>query len=493
MARLGLDYNLSAKTTLGVLVNYTRNPKQEGLNYTSSRFSNQLDSTNKGFVVGNSDRSNFGANVHALHQFNSKGHEISADANYVAYRTDAFQWIENQSSEGRILDDFQYQLPAELSIYSAKADYTYPFRKGLLEAGLKWSSIRNDNDYRYLQLLDGQAVVEDQKSNHFIYDERISAAYLNARKARGRWQIQGGLRLEQTLMSGHQLANRQWEESRFSRKYLSLFPNAYLSYKLDSAGANTLVLSLSRRINRPGYGQLNPFLFYRDNYSYSTGNPNLKPAFIQQIELKYQHRQNWGVSYQYSRFRDIFFESTEVQGDIFISRSANVAVGKLMSLNPYVNLNPAAWWRMNLSGSLVRLSISRTILYGERIDSQLLTGRLNLQNQLKLSKNWSAEAGFSYTGPSINGQIRVESRYRINAGVQKKIWKDKASLRFTAEDLFRTWIQREYTRSLRQASQYRETLMDTRRVALAFTYRFGKENKKRSHADTPEEEKGRMN
>ncbi len=493
MARIGIDYNVSEKTTVGVLVNYTNNPKREGLTYTSSSFSDQLDSTGKGSIMGTSDRYNLGTNLHLLHQFNTKGHELSADVNYIAYHTQAFQRIENQQVTDSFQDNFQYQLPAILSIYSAKTDYTYPFHKGLLEAGAKWSFIRNDNDYRYLQVLDNQLIVDDLKSNHFIYDERIGALYLNARKALGRWQMQGGLRLEQTLMSGHQLANSQWEESRFSRNYVNFFPNAYLSYKLDSTGANSLILSASRRINRPGYNQLNPFLFYRDNYSYFTGNPNLKPAFIQQIELKFQHKQSWGLSAQYNRFRDIFFETTEAQGDIFISRSANVAIGQLMSLNPYLNLNLARWWMANLSGSLVRLSIINTVLYGEKVDTHLVTGRVNLQNQFKLSKSWGAELSAMYSGPSINGQVRVESRYRINAGVQKKLWRDKASIRFTAEDIFRTWIQRDYTRSLRQANQYHEMVMDTRRVALAFTYRFGKESKKRSHADTAEEEKGRVN
>ncbi|PKK34966.1 hypothetical protein BWI96_19235 [Siphonobacter sp. SORGH_AS_0500] len=493
MARLGLDYTLSQKTSLGFLINYTNNPKREGLTYASNSFSTQLDSTGRGSVTGTSDRYNLGTNLHVLHQFNTKGHELSADVNYIAYHTQAFQSIENQKIDNFYQANFQYQLPAFLSIYSAKTDYTYPFSKGLIEAGAKWSFIRNDNDYRYLRMVDNQLLVDDRKSNHFIYDERIAAAYLNARKTLGRWQMQGGLRLEQTLMSGHQLANREWEESRFSRNYVSLFPNAYLSYKLDSTGGNSLILSASRRINRPGYNQLNPFLFYRDNYSYSTGNPNLKPAFIQQVELKFQHKQSWGLSAQYSRFRDIFFESTEAQGDIFISRSANVAIGQLMSLNPYLNLNPASWWMSNLSGSLVRLSIMNTVLYGEKVDSQLLTGRINLQNQFKITKSWSAELSAMYSGPSINGQVHLKSRYSLNAGVQKKLWKDKASIRVNAEDVFRTWIQRDYIQSLRQADQYHEMRMDTRRIGLAFTYRFGKESRKRGKVDTAEEEKGRVN
>jgi len=96
--------------------------------------------------------------------------------------------------------------------------------------------------------------------------------------------VQVGLRGEQTHVKTHQVKGNTY----FDSSYFQLFPSTFINYKLKED--QTLGLSVSRRIDRPGYAQLNPFLFLIDVTTYSTGNPALLPQFTWSYEMNYTVR-----------------------------------------------------------------------------------------------------------------------------------------------------------------------------------------------------------
>ena len=113
-----------------------------------------------------------------------------------------------------------------------------------------------------------------------MYEENINAAYLNfSKKFSEKWNVQAGLRLENTNTRGHQVTN----DSSFIRHYTNLFPTAYITYAMNKN--NQLMLSYSRRVNRPDYEDLNPFIYFLDSLTYRQGNPYLLPQFTHNIEL----------------------------------------------------------------------------------------------------------------------------------------------------------------------------------------------------------------
>lgn len=496
--KLEIEYAFTKKTSLSLELDYTHAPKREGLSYLSKRFSQELDSTARGSIDAHSQRNNRGLSLHLQREFDRKGQEWTVDLTHWSYGNQSTQFLQNQSynpHEVLVTDQrFRYDLPSSLVISTAKTDFIRPFASGgTLEAGLKWSHVTNDHDSRYYQRVDREFIPNYRQSNHFIYQESIRSAYVNARKKGKRWQAQAGLRLEQTGLKGEQRENPEVPGISFSRQYINLFPSIFLSYKLDSTGTRSLTLSASRRINRPNYQQLNPFLFYLDNYSYTSGNPQLLPAYPQQFELKYQHNTIWGLSFQFNQFRNIIFQTTQAVGDIFITRPGNIANGRLLSLSAYASYNPFPIWTFMASGGLVHMTILPMELYGQALDARMLTGRINVTNQLKLGKTWRAECAINYTGPSIYGQRTSRSLYRVNAGIQKLLWSNKASINLMVEDWLRSWVQREQTGSLRAATESRTSRTDTRRIGLAFAYRFGKQTRNRSYSDAAQEEKGRVN
>src|SRR5205823_9226484 len=135
------------------------------------------------------------------------------------------------------------------------------------EAGFKTSYVSSDNDAQFFDVSNGTPQNDENKTNHFFYQEYNNAGYINLSKEYKKFNMQIGLRGEKTDVSTHQIKG----DIKSSLSYFQLFPSAFFNYKIKDD--QTLGVSVSRRIQRPGYADLNPFLFLIDVTTYSTGNP----------------------------------------------------------------------------------------------------------------------------------------------------------------------------------------------------------------------------
>ncbi|WP_343668027.1 outer membrane beta-barrel protein [Chitinophaga sp.] len=467
--RLGMDYNASAKTVIGFEVNAQQRPSIYTRDYISEASN---DSTSTGFTYSDANWKNFSGNLNFLHRFDNKGHELSADASYISYNNHDEQNLNNDS------DFFNYRLVSDMRIFAAKADYVHPIG---IEAGAKSSFVKNDYDSRYYT---DKWMQVDSNSNHFIYNENINAAYISAKRNWKRWGAQAGLRVENTNITGRQPGNTAYAASLFKRSYTQAFPTVFLSYKLDSAGNHTLSWNLGRRVNRPNYQQLNPFIAFENSYTYSTGNPNLRPQTNYRTELKYQYKQWLGVGLQYNWFRDIIFTLSDVQDNIYISKPENVAKGYIAMVIVNLNLHPAKWWDLNANMLAGKMQLHGQV-FSTAMNAGTYSARVRLYNQFDLSHGWSAEASGDYSGRNINGQDIINPRFIMYAGVQKKLWKNKASLKLNAEDIFRTAGQNNHSAGVKDSYYTHRGIYDSQKIGLAFTYRFGRDTfaRKRNHSD----------
>ena len=489
--RLGMDYTLSSKTTIGFIGNVATRHRKEALEYISNSFS--AGSVPDSIGWGNTDtRSNWqqlSGNVNLQHRFDNAGKELTADINYINYNNKGNQVLQNFVSDpsgGQLSNnDFFYNLPSNIDIYTARADYSHPLKnRASFSGGMKSSIVENDNQSDYFSVAGNIHTPDYGRSNHFIYRENINAAYINGRKDWKRFGMQLGLRLENTQTKGRQLGNAIVPASTFTNDYTGLFPTVFFSYKLDSPGRHTLSLNYARRINRPGYQQLNPFLFFIDQYSYSTGNPYLKPSYANRIEVNYRYKQLTNTIFMFERNTDGVYGATRMEDNILITRSENIAARQMIALLFYLNLTPAKWWTLNYHIAGARFSTTGQV-YTEKLDLHIYTWRTNLLSQFRLGNDWSAEVFAAYNAPNINWQRIVKARYWVNAAVQKKILKGKGSLKVNVEDIFHTLRWKEETKGLKQAMSYRTSINDTRRVGISFSYSFGKEtfSRKRRYND----------
>ena len=490
----GLDYAISPKTTVGGIINYNEGKRTVDFDYTG-----KSDGTlSTGTTDAHDGRSSVNVNVNMLHQFNKDGHELSADFNYLKHTSRSDRILQNllyDDNSSLISDEsFQYLVPVNSNIYVFKADYEHPWKNKLrVEAGVKSSVIENDNVSNYYNLDGPSPEYVPQNSNHFKYDENINAAYANLQKSWSRWQAQFGLRVENMQATGNQLGNEAVEKNEFKKSSTELFPSAFILYKLDSVGKNSLSFLTIRRINRPNYFQLNPFIFVKDEYTNTTGNPDLNPQFQYRFEVKYQHKQFYWFALSYNKFTQVMFNTTEVVGEKYINRPENLARGFMVLLNSGFNTSPTKWWSLNYVLRTSRMGLRATV-YDEDVSPDAFVVRFESINFFTISKTINAELGGYYSSKDLNGQAFTKQMYRVNAAIQKKIFHDKGSIRLGAEDLFHTWKYRNKSVGLKRSSFYQTTEMDTQRFTVGFSFRFGKDSnsRKRHQSNATEEEKGRL-
>ncbi|MGV3539034.1 MAG: outer membrane beta-barrel protein, partial [Rufibacter sp.] len=411
-AKVGVDFYASPSTTLGLVVNGVLRPSDTHTDNTSRLLDAAARPTST-IVADNFSRNEFengGLNLNLRHEFGKTGRSLSADADYLAYRTDADQLYKNffyaPERELTRQDQLDGSLPSGIDIYTAKTDYSHPLRNGInLEAGVKASYIKTNNKADYLTTLNGVTSPNYNLSNHFKYRENINAGYVNMNKDFKHWAMQAGLRLESTVSKGHQLGNVQKKDSAFSRSYTHLFPTVYVQYKLDTTGVKSLTFSYGKRIDRPFFQDLNPFLSPLDNLTYYSGNPFLQPTISHNLEVSYTHGMVT-ASGRYSRSLDLINETIEIVQEKesensselvnrYYSRPGNIGLGESWVLSLNATHNPTRWLRTNLY----------TEFNHNRFDSKLYDTYLkssgnffyaSLSNQITLKNGWSAEAGGLY-------------------------------------------------------------------------------------------------
>ncbi|HYO23103.1 MAG TPA: outer membrane beta-barrel protein, partial [Flavisolibacter sp.] len=185
--KMGVDYFATSKTTIGLVLNqFESDGVMRNRNQTSiSNSAKDLQSVTKALVENRSDWKNYGANLNFRTVYDSTGKELSGEADYVAFGAKTKQFMVNAyyDAAGNALnkaDSLTGNLPQNVTIYSGRLDYLLPLKKGAkYETGIKSSIIRTDNDAIYDSLQFGQVVRDVRRSNHFIYEENINAAYVN--------------------------------------------------------------------------------------------------------------------------------------------------------------------------------------------------------------------------------------------------------------------------------------------------------------------------
>jgi hypothetical protein len=275
--KLGLDWNANKKNVFGIVVSgfsFSGHPLPVTVTDLND-VAGQLESR----LISNTDNDikfrNASLNLNWKHTFDTSGRELTADADWVIYSNVSDMLLTtdyyNSSLQNTGKSFLRGHLPSSINIYTFKSDYTQPIKGGRFEAGIKMSYVRNDNEVNYERLFENEWVVDNIRTNHFIYDENINAAYVNYNRQVKKWTFQAGLRVENTIAKGNQVISR----TVFKRDTTNLFPTAYIKYDLDQK--NALTVSYGRRITRPNYRDLNPFVYFLDTLSYHKGNIFLKP------------------------------------------------------------------------------------------------------------------------------------------------------------------------------------------------------------------------
>lgn len=443
--RIGSDIFLSEKSTIGVLLSGSFNDQ----NWTNYSFTPIID-LNSGSSLSALDaysqndgaRNNVNANLNYQWKGES-GQQLNIDLDFGLFRntTDTYQpnfYLNpdaNTVNEERI---FTAQAPTDINIYTAKLDYEKPLWGGKFGAGMKFSLVSTDNAYEFFQLLNAVPIRDIDRSNQFVYDENINAAYLNFSQKIKKFNLSFGLRAEQTNSVGELTSDKETDNNIVKRHYLSLFPSGGITYQLDPK--NQFRLNYSRRIGRPNYQSLNPFEFKMDELSYSRGNPFLRPQYTDNLQLSHTFGYTLTTSLSYSTTNDFFAElsdTTEVSRTFL--ETVNLGARKVLSFNISYPFSLSKWWGTYTNIGLSNTSNNADFGEGRLIDIDQTTFSLYHQSTFTLPKGFSFQLSGWYSSPSIWGALyESRSMWSMDAGIQKKLWDGRASIKLSVSDIFYT-------------------------------------------------------
>ncbi|OQP41022.1 hypothetical protein A4H97_15595 [Niastella yeongjuensis] len=499
--KMGMDYFVNNKTTLGVVLSGVYNP-ESSVNRNTSYLENP-DHAVDSIVTASSGIDgtwkNASVNLNMRHQFDTTGRELTADLDYIIYDNANNQHFINTSYDAdwtkRYEENLMGILPVTVNIYSAKMDYTHPLKNnGKIEAGWKTSFVETVNKANYYQVKGSEWLTDEEKTNFFNYNENINAAYVSFNKQlTKKWGLQSGLRYENTNYKGHQYGNPKKGDSSFQRSYNSWFPTVYVSYNADSN--NQFGLSFGRRIDRPGYASLNPFVFYIDKYTYEAGNPYLKPQYSNNVELTHIFKGKLTTTLSYSVTKNVFSETFQQAEFATIVRRNNIGKREYYGISVNAQI-PVAKWFTSMIYTNYRYTSYSGNLYGQDLKLAAGTIYFNINNQFNFSKGWGAEVSGWYLSKGVEGQIELAAMGQLAAGVSKTVLKGKGSVKLNVRDILYTQVPHGNIVNIEDTEARFRNSRDTRVANITFSYRFGKpikSNNKERKKGGANDEQNRVN
>lgn len=499
-AKVGMDYYAGKNTVAGVvLTGYfadrtTHIKSRSALKDAGGSVETVLDASN--IVNGATD--NFSVNTNLRHSFDSTGKKLTADLDYIRYNQagnlrSATNYFDADGSVKKPSSLLLGNTPSVIQIYSGKADFSVPTRRvGVFETGIKVSAVKTDNDAVYKNRTDKGDEIDFSKSNRFLYDETISAAYGSWSYQLKKWGFQAGLRAEHTTSKGQQLGNKEIKDSSFSKSYLNLFPTAYISYNANEA--HTFGLNYGRRIQRPQYNSMNPFLYFLDEYTYEAGNVYLQPELTDRIELAHSYKSLLHSSVSYSHTANAMEQVIRQDNEkkITYQTTDNIASKRSFSLGAGSNFK---------IGKMLQTSIDVN-LNNDRFEGQLASGYLKtsgwmwmgkITEQIRFGKGWSSEVGGFYRSGGVEGQIRFDPMWRADFSLEKSVLNNKGSITVFVRDIFDS----QHFKGLIESNDIYLKIRNewaSRTFGISFKYAFGKPIKglKQHSAGSASDERSRI-
>ncbi len=449
----GLEWQLAKKTSMNVLLTgYNRNWDLTA--HAQDRNQSSIDST----AITDTDihESNIWKSASASIGLQTKidtRRDISFSVDYLYYRNDNPSSYDNTASfQGS--NTYEYS-KTELSkttpihILVAKADYEHRISSLVTwQAGIKSVTSTLDNNVMVERLADGVWTTDHLFTSYSTLNERIYAGYVSTHWHVGsQVQIDGGLRYEYT----HTSISSPGEKNLIERKYGYFFPS--LSVKKNLAPEKAMEFSYTRRITRPTYNDIAPYVFLWGPSTFSAGNTSLYPALSDALSVGY-HIKQWNVSLQYSHIRnEITMMQPEVDGEnTLIYRSQNLKHLDTWGLSLTNAISITSWWEIQSSFTAQHQS-GKTSYLPNNVMLHLFSVNINVVNQLRLPKNFAAEISVLYQSKSFSGMSQFLPQGSLNAGVQKNFGK-QGIIRLSMDDILSTNNWRIETKS-------RENNLDT--------------------------------
>lgn len=478
-ANLVTDFTINEKQTLSFSATALVTPYKKYKNTMSGIIYNpnqQIDSTYSGSSKLTNDTHNISFNVSHTLSLGEKGASLNTAANYIIYSNTQNQLVNTSyfDSDANPLTTniFNTEANQDTDIVVLQTDLTTPFAKGTLETGVKYSDIQTDSGLDFYDIIGNSQLLNTSLSDQFDYKERIFGMYASYNRQWEKWEIELGLRAENTDVTGDSkslgIVNNQ--------SYLDWFPAASLTHILKNQ--NPISLSYKRSITRPRYQSLNPFKYFITDNSFNEGNPKLIPAIDDKITLSYAHKNKWFFDAYY------WYTKNDLQLANFLDNDTqtlqqidvNMLYNYQYSFDVMFVSSLTSWWYTQLSTSTFymenkfyaiksipeKYSIHTTGFYASGFN----------RFTLKKDRTFFSDLTLYYMSNFIYGTQTYKNQFSLNLSFWKSLWNKRASVSIGVNDIFNTFNVPAQTKYYNQDFWF-FSKPESRLFTFSFKYNFG--------------------
>jgi len=421
---------------------------------------------------------NYAANYR--HAFAQSGHELEASFLFTKGGENELFPFTDSSAVRQSVDETHLLVDEIVSQF--KMDYVKPLKRGRIELGSELQL--RDIPISYKIRPGVNSILDPDLGNWSKYQEDVYSVYANLVRESEKLDIEGGLRVEETLTKYDIDPDNIYYTRDDSYNEFSLFPNVRLTLKMN--GKNKLSAFYNRRVDRPGEFELRPFPKYDDPEILKTGNPYLRPQYTTTFELAYKRSRENGSYYLsgfYRRITDIFsriYTIDERTTETVINTiPQNLGEGENLGLefsfdqkiNLVWNMNGSFLWYENRISAFEGTSIYpylQPFSFKETISN---SWNVKLNNSFKLPGNTEVQATAIYYAPDIIPQGKVEDRFTFDIGAKKVSKTGKLEYMLSATDLFNTFGIRK-TIDGKGFKLISENYYETQVVIVGLKYKF---------------------
>ncbi|REE08521.1 outer membrane receptor protein involved in Fe transport [Winogradskyella pacifica] len=492
---LNFDYYIDDKNTLSLTSTglYTPYYKYQIKNNTTITDENLV--FQERFTADNLSRDNkynIGTDLIFRRDFeNSANLTFNAHYTIYDYSRDQNVFTNNYDENNLFSGDSEFNSISnqKTNIITGKIDYSLPINEtSSFGTGVKYSNVNTDSDITKLDVVGNSQVLDVNNTDAFKYDEKVFAAYSNYAKSWDKWELNLGLRVEQSNIEGESLSLIETN----TQDYFGWFPNASLSHQLLKEA--NLYATYKRSITRPSYTDLNPFTFFLNENTVVLGNPNLVPTYRDHYKIGSNFLEHFTVEAYYMNYDGDIVElprqnnQTNEVAFTPINLDKKVEYGFDFVFDYY----PTSTWNLYVVTSFY--NISEESNFGEGFVTQDQWSNYSiLHNSFSFLKDQSLSASLTFTwiGKNLQQFQTVEDRLVSELSLSKTVFKKKGVISLAVEDFFNLQNYETSTRYLNQSSSGFVNL-DSRYIKLGFRYKFGNTKLNTNERTTSAEERERL-
>ncbi|KUY26214.1 outer membrane beta-barrel family protein [Elizabethkingia ursingii] len=483
---INLSYKLSKNSEIGLNYLYTRQTPDMNIFNNTFYFKGEQPTETLSTPTKHRETNRMQTlSVYYDLKLDTLGKKLSFTGNYYENNSNTIVDFSTFKASDKTTEDVQTISKLKPQIFSGQADLELPFSFGTIETGVKFNQFKNTSDLNYYNIINQNPISNQSRTNFFQYDEKNYAAYMSFSKSFGtNWETKFGIRYEDAHVNAYTPATNE----RTKYGYGQWFPSAYVAYK---EGKNSFSLAYSRRINRPDMSNLNPFRWYSNPNSYSSGNPLLQPAYINNTELAYTYNNKLSVSLYYLRLTNAFGQVATLDGIKESSTYLNHYNNNFYGLNASYTDKILPWWETSISATATLQNSSVFNIQAETKSGTFLNYSANNTFTLNAKKTIVFFLNYNQTLPFKNVNSSFKNFSDLSSGIRVSLMDKQLQINASVSNIFAQRYRAD--KSFSDNKQSFNNYWDGRTLRLSINYTFGNSKVKGAQKDIKFEEKNRAN